>query len=51
MTRDVKWTNWKNTNPADTLKMFRKAEKEDLVPGIEEYVIPTSKQKKICLYT
>ena len=41
MTRDVKWAEWKNTNPAETLKMFRKAEKENLVPGIEEDVIPT----------
>ena len=36
MTRDVKWADWKNTNPADTLKMFYEAEKEYLVPGIEE---------------
>ena len=35
MTRDVKSADWKNTDPAETLKMFRKAEKEDLVPGID----------------
>ena len=34
MTRDVTWADWKMTNPAETLKMFREAEKEDLVPGI-----------------
>ena len=34
MTRGVKWADWKMTNPAETLKMFRKAEKEYLVPGI-----------------
>ena len=34
MTRDVKWENYKNTDPAETLKMFREAEKEDLFPGI-----------------
>ena len=43
MTMDVKWEYWKKTNPVKTLKMFRKAEKECLVPGIEEDVIPTSK--------
>ena len=42
MTRDIQWENWKTTNPAETLKMFREAEKEDLVPGIEEYIIHTS---------
>ena len=39
----VKWADWKKTNPAEILKMFRKAETEDLVPGIEEEFIPTSK--------
>ena len=27
MTRDVKWLDWKMTDPAETLKMFCKAEK------------------------
>ena len=27
MTRDVKWADWKNTDPAETLKMFWEAEK------------------------
>ena len=40
MTRDVKWADWKMTDPADTLKMFRESNKEDLVPGIEEDIIP-----------
>ena len=43
MTRDVKWEDRKNTDPTETLKMFREAEEGDLVPGIEEDVIPTSK--------
>ena len=30
------------TNPAETLKMFRVAEREVLVPGIEEDIINTS---------
>ena len=30
------------TDPAETLKMFREAHKEDLVPGIEEDNITTS---------
>ena len=30
------------TDPAETLKMFREANKEYLVPGIEEDRIPTS---------
>ena len=46
MTRDVKWYGCKKTNPAETLKMFREAEKEDLVPGIEGDVIPTSKPEE-----
>ena len=32
MTRDVKWMDWKNTDPAETLKIFCEAHKEDLVP-------------------
>ena len=43
MTRDVKWADWKNTDPAETLKMFCEVENEYLLPGIEEDVIPTSK--------
>ena len=35
MTRDVKWVDWKTTDPSETLKMFHKAHKEYLVPGIE----------------
>ena len=46
MNRDVKWEDWKMTDPAETLKMFREAEKEDLVPGIQEDVIPTSKPEE-----
>ena len=29
-------------DPAETLKMFLKSEKEYLVPGIEKDIIPTS---------
>ena len=43
MIRGVKWVDWKNTDPVETLKMFRKVAKEYLVTGIEEEVIPTSK--------
>ena len=46
MTIDVKWEDWKNTIPADTVKMFCEVEKEDLVPGIEEDVIRTSKPEE-----
>ena len=49
MTRDVKWADWYNANPEETLKMFREAEKEYLVPGIEEDIITTSKIEEICL--
>ena len=45
MTRDVKWADRKKTNPAETLKVFHEAQKEYLVPGIEEDVIPTSKSE------
>ena len=38
--------DWKKTNSAETLKMFFKAEKEDLVPGIEEDIISTSKPEE-----
>ena len=34
MTRGVKWADWKKTDSAKTLKLFFKAEKEYLVPGI-----------------
>ena len=44
MTRDVKWADWKMNDSAKTLKMFRKSDKEDLVPGIEEDIITTSNQ-------
>ena len=27
MNRDVKWVDWKNTDPAETLKIFCEAEK------------------------
>ena len=51
MTLDIQWANWKNTDPAQTLKMFSKAEKEDLLPNIEEDVIPTSKpEEKISVH-
>ena len=42
MTRDVKWMDWKMTDPEETLKMLHDAHKEYLVPGIEECIIPTS---------
>ena len=42
MTRDVRWGDWKNTYPRETLKMFHETEKEYLVPVIEEVVNPTS---------
>ena len=42
MSRDVKWEGWKITDPAETLKMFREAHKEDLVPGVEEDMITKS---------
>ena len=46
MTRGIIWADWKNTDPAETLKMFREAEKEYLVPGIQEDVIPMSKTEE-----
>ena len=51
MTREVKWGDWENIDPAETMKMFRKEEKKYLVSGIEEDVIPTSKPDKRCLCT
>ena len=41
MNRDVKFADWRKTNPEETMKIFREAEKEDLVPGIEEDIIST----------
>ena len=46
MTRDIEWDDWKKTDPAETLKIFREAKKEDLVPGIEEDVIPMSEPEE-----
>ena len=37
------WDDWKKFDSAKTLKMLQEAEKDYLVPGIEEDVIPTSK--------
>ena len=42
ITWDIKWVDWKMTDPAETLKIFCEAHKEYLVPGIEEYKITTS---------
>ena len=42
MTRYVKWVDWKMTDPAENLNMFRKSHKEYLVTGIEEGIIPMS---------
>ena len=42
MTRGVKCSYWKMTDPLETLKMFCKAHEEDLVPGIDKYKITTS---------
>ena len=41
MTWDVKWTDWKMTDPSETLKMFRDAHEEYLVRGIEKDKITT----------
>ena len=46
MNRYSKWADWKMTDPAETLKMFREAEKEDFIPGIEEDFISTSKPEE-----
>ena len=43
MTSDVKWADWKMTDSVETLNMLLEADKEYLVPGIEEDVIPMSK--------
>ena len=42
MIMDIHWSEWKMTDPAETLKLFCATHKEDLVPVIEEYKIPTS---------
>ena len=42
LTRYAKWVDWKMTDPTETLKMFCKANKEELVSGIEEHIVPTS---------
>ena len=35
MARDIKWVEWKMTDPVETMKMFRDSNKNHLVPGIE----------------
>ena len=35
MTRYIKWAEWKMTEPAETMKIFRDSNEVDLVPGIE----------------
>ena len=43
MTRDVKWVEWKMTDTAEKLNMFRDSNEEYLVPDIYEDKIHTSK--------
>ena len=35
MIRYIKWTEWKMTDPAETMNMFHDSNEEDLVPGID----------------
>ena len=42
LTRDIKWAEWKMTDPEKTMKMFHDSNKYYLVPGIEEYNTPMS---------
>ena len=34
MSKDINWTEWKETNPEENMKMFRTMNGKDLVPGI-----------------
>ena len=42
MSRDIKWAEWKATDTAETMKMFRNSNEDDLVPGMYEDKTPTS---------
>ena len=51
ITKDVKWEDWKITDPAESLKIFYESDKEYLVPSIEEYIVPMSEpEDKMPLY-
>ena len=36
MSRDIKWAEWKTTDPAETMKTFRNSNEDGLVPGMYE---------------
>ena len=38
LSRDIKCSQWKNTDPEETMKIFRHLNENDLVSGIEEFV-------------
>ena len=38
MSIEIKWAYWNMTNPEEIMKMFRTMNKQDIVPGIEEFV-------------
>ena len=42
MTKDIKWEDWKMTDPEETLKIFRKVHKKYLVSGIDVCIIIAS---------
>ena len=46
ITRDVNRVDWKMTDTSDTLKMFREAHTDYLVPCIEEDTIPVSEPEE-----
>ena len=52
VTRDIKWAEWKLTDPAETMNMFRDSHEECLVPDIYEDKTPTSEpEDKLHVHT
>ena len=45
--RDVKWADWKPTDPRTNMDVFVKYDSTELVPGVDEMVVEISKPPEI----
>ena len=43
LSRDVKWAEWKRTDPKSNMDVFVKYDSTDIVPGIDEVVVEIDK--------
>ena len=47
LSRDVKWAEWKRTDPKSNMDVFVKYDSTDIVPGIDEVVVEIAKLPEI----